>query len=320
MIEVEGLTRYYGALPAVADVGFRIEEREVVGLLGRNGAGKSTTLRLLAGLLLPSAGTVRIGGVDASDAPDSLRRRIGFLPEDPPLHREMRVRDFLAWCGELKGMSRREALARVPAVLVTCRLEDVADRVIGELSHGYRKRVGIGQAIIHAPALVILDEPISGLDPQQIVGMREVVRSLARESTVIVSSHILSEIAQTCDRIFVIDGGRLVAQGTEEELARKLGGGLRLRLELRGAAEAARAVLAATSGAVVDALHDRGEGRLEVVITLGEDRTEALVAALVGAGIGVRRVADAADELEEVFLRLTRGDAHAAAQTGGGAS
>src|SRR5262245_11695542 len=218
MIEATGLTRYYGDFPALQDASFTIADREIVGLLGLNGAGKSTAMRILAGLLLPSAGTVRVGGVDAVADPDALRRKIGFLPEEPPLYREMRVREFLQWCGEIKGRSRAEVKKAMPEVLATCDIEHVADRVIGELSHGYKKRVGIAQAIVHRPEVVILDEPISGLDPQQIVEMRKVVRSLKEFATVLISSHILSEIEQTCDRILVIHQGKLVAEGSEEEL------------------------------------------------------------------------------------------------------
>ncbi|MEX1369513.1 MAG: ABC transporter ATP-binding protein, partial [Nannocystaceae bacterium] len=204
MIEASGLTRYYGDFAALSDASFTIEDREIVGFLGLNGAGKSTVLKILAGLLQPSAGSVKVGGVDASTDPDALRRKIGFLPEEPPLYREMRVREFLQWCGELKGCSKAEVRKALPTVLKTCDLEAMADRVIGELSHGYKKRVGIAQAIIHRPEVVILDEPISGLDPQQIVEMRKVVRSLKEHATVLISSHILSEIEQTCDRILVI--------------------------------------------------------------------------------------------------------------------
>ncbi len=308
MIEVEGLTCYYGRFPAIRDLRFTIDAREIVGLLGLNGAGKSTTLRVLAGLLMPSAGTVRIGGQDTGSAPASLRRKIGFLPEDPPLYLDMQVSEFLRWCGQIKGMTRAEADARLPAVLEACRLTDVPNRVIGDLSHGYCKRVGIAQAIIHQPDLVILDEPIAGLDPRQIVGMREVVKSLGRESTVLISSHILSEIAQTCDRILVIDNGALVAEGTEQELAGRFETGARLELTVRGERSAFEAVVARLAWVSSHDVTPSDDG-LEVVLELAEDRREELVAALVGAGFGVRRVSDVAGELEGIFLRLTHGEA-----------
>ncbi len=306
MIEVQGLTRYYGRHPAVRDLSFRIPGKQVVGLLGLNGAGKSTTLKVLAGLLMPSAGTVRIAGVDATSAPGELRRRIGFLPEEPPLYLEMRVREFLAWCGAIKGMGKDQIEARMPEVLGLCQLEGVADDVIEVLSHGYRKRVGIAQAILHGPDLLLLDEPISGLDPKQIVGMRETIRALGERATVILSSHILSEVEQTCDRILVIDEGRLVAEGTEEDLSSRFGAGVRLLLELRGGRSAVESVLAGFEGVSASAVTEREPGLVSAEVTLASDRREDLAAALVQAGVGLRRMEEGEGELERIFLSLTR--------------
>lgn len=305
MIEVENLTRYYGQLAAVRDVSFTTGEGEIVGFLGLNGAGKSTTLKILAGLLLPSAGTVRIEGVDAFAAHDDLRRRIGFLPEEPPLYREMRVAEFLRWCGEIKGKSGAEVSKALPEVMGVCQIEHVAERVIGELSHGYKKRVGIAQAIIHRPSLVILDEPISGLDPAQIVEMRRVVRALKEYATVLVSSHILTEIEQTCDRILVFHEGRLVAQGTEETLARDIGSGRRVTLEVRADPDALRELLNATLSVEDSEVRELGDGICTADVTLTGDHRERVVEALVRAKMGVRRVAEARGELEQVFLNLT---------------
>jgi ABC-2 type transport system ATP-binding protein len=306
MIEAEGLTRYYGSFPAVRDASFEIGDREIVGFLGLNGAGKSTLLKILAGLLMPTAGKVTIDGIDALDAPDVARRRIGFLPEEPPLYREMRVGEFLLWAGQLKGRSKAQVTADLPRVLDTCELSDVADRVIAELSHGYRKRVGIAQAIIHRPQVVILDEPISGLDPQQIVEMRSVVQSLKKNATVLISSHILSEVAQTCDRVLVIHKGRLVAEGSEQELGDTLGQGTRLRLDLKGRPALVEETLAASE--LVEGYELRnGPGEILVAsVTLQRDRREVLIKDLVDAGIGVRGVQDAVSELEQIFLELTR--------------
>jgi ABC-2 type transport system ATP-binding protein len=309
MIEAIGLTRYYGDFPALQDASFTIADREIVGLLGLNGAGKSTAMRILAGLLLPSAGTVKVGGIDAVADPDALRRKIGFLPEDPPLYREMRVREFLQWCGEIKGRSRAEVKKALPEVLATCDIEHVADRVIAELSHGYKKRVGIAQAIVHRPEVVILDEPISGLDPQQIVEMRKVVRSLQAFATVLISSHILSEIEQTCDRILVIHRGKLVAEGSEEELGARKDHARHLTLAVRGDEAALREVLA--DAALVERFElettegEPKEHRATVVLT--GDRREALVRALVEAGLGLRSLGEARSELERIFLQLTAG-------------
>lgn len=312
MIEAIGLTRYYGDFPALQDASFTIADREVVGLLGLNGAGKSTAMRILAGLLLPSAGTVKVGGIDAVADPDALRRKIGFLPEDPPLYREMRVRELLQWCGEVKGRSKAEVRKSMPEVLATCDIEHVADRVIAELSHGYKKRVGIAQAIIHRPEVVILDEPISGLDPQQIVEMRRVVRSLGDFATVLISSHILSEIEQTCDRILVIHRGRLVAEGSEEELGARKDHARHLTLTVRGDAAALRRVLGRTELVEryeLDAVEGPGsaapEHRATVVLT--GDLREELVRAVVAEGLGLRSLGEARSELERIFLQLTAG-------------
>jgi ABC-2 type transport system ATP-binding protein len=306
MIEAIGLTRYYGDFPALQDASFTIADREIVGLLGLNGAGKSTAMRILAGLLLPSAGTVHVGGIDAVADPDALRRKIGFLPEEPPLYREMRVREFLQWCGEIKGRSKGEVKKAMPEVLATCDIEHVADRVIAELSHGYKKRVCIAQAIVHRPEVVILDEPISGLDPQQIVEMRKVVRSLKDFATVLISSHILSEIEQTCDRILVIHRGRLVAEGSDEELGARGERDRNVSVTVRGPANALRAVLDAAAFVegyeLVDAT---GDPRAKVTLT--GDHRKALVAALVAADLELRELTASSSEteLEQIFLRLT---------------
>jgi ABC-2 type transport system ATP-binding protein len=306
VIEVHSLSRYYGERRAVDDVSFSIRTGEVVGLLGLNGAGKSTTLKVLAGLILPSSGTVTVDGFDMSQAPVAVRSRIGFLPEDPPLYTEMTVTEFLFFVGGLRGLGRPAIAERLPVVLGIAQLNEVAGRVIGELSHGFRKRVGIAQAIIHSPKLIILDEPISGLDPVQIVDMRAVIRSLAKESTVIVSSHILSEISQTCDRLIVLNDGRLVATGTEAELAANLKTGGTIDVSVRGTIQAAIAVINAVSGVGEVVAIAESDGRAQLRVNMKEDCREAIVSALVAGGLGVRGVEDAADELEQIFLDLTR--------------
>lgn len=312
MIEVQSLSRTYGAHRAVDDVSFTIGQHQVVGFLGLNGAGKTTTLKLIAGLLSPSAGTVRVDGVDIADAPVSFRKRIGFLPETPPLYTEMTVSDFLRYVGRLRGVSASEVEARLPDVIGRCQLRGQEDRVIDELSHGYRKRVGIASAIIHKPSLVILDEPISGLDPVQIVEMREVIKALGHDCTVLVSSHILSEISQTCSRILVFADGRLVADGTEAELAARFRVGTRLHFTLVGSRAAVEAFFGAQAGLGDVQVGPEADGRVAARVELaagGGQSPEALVAGLVAAGIGVRRLDDAQDELEEIFMGLTRGGA-----------
>jgi len=306
MIEVQSLSRFYGSRCAVDEVSFSIAENEVVGFLGLNGAGKTSTLKVLGGLLLPSGGEVTVDGVDMSTNPTDVRARIGFLPEDPPLYTEMTVAAFLRFVASLRGMASADVDARLPEVLEKTHLTDVSERVIDELSHGYRKRVGIAQAIIHRPKLVILDEPISGLDPVQIVEMRSVIRSLREESTVLVSSHILSEISQTCDRILVLSQGRLVAQGTETELAGRFHIGGSIDLRLRGDEDSCRAILeGADMVKKVIRLDTEGDD-LSLRVNMAEDVREHLVALLVENKIGVRGVVNAHDELEGIFLDLAR--------------
>lgn len=308
MITVQGLTHYYGERRAVEDLNFEIAENEIVGFLGLNGAGKSTTLKVLAGLVIPTAGVVTVDGADLVSGAAEFRARIGYLPEDPPLYKEMTVREFLLYVGQLKGRSAADVEARLPTVLATCQIDHVQHRVIQELSHGYKKRVGIAQAIIHQPRLVILDEPISGLDPKQIVEMRQVVRALGKECTVLISSHILAEISETCDRILVLNGGRIVAQGKEADLAAAAGAtGAHLTLVVRGAKDAVGAALRGVAAVTKwDAVEEPG-GLLRVHLALSADARESVVVALVTAGIGVRRMVEDESELENVFLGLTQG-------------
>ena len=319
MIEVQGLTRYYGSFPAVRDVSFEIGDRVIVGFLGLNGAGKSTVLKVLGGLLPPSAGTVKVGGTDVMEAPDSVRARIGFLPEEPPLYREMRVNDFLRWCGELKGVRGADLDKRLAEVLELCHLKDVEHRLIDTLSHGYRKRVGIAQAIIHRPQLVILDEPISGLDPVQIVEMREVLKNLKGSCTILVSSHILSEISQTCDQILVLHQGRIVAEGSEAELSERMQAKSRVRVTLRGEQTAVEELLGSLEFVEsYDFTSTKGEIAKANVVLAGDTREE-FAAAVVAAGLGLRQLEDGGSELENVFLGLTKEGAVSGATRDNGA-
>jgi ABC-2 type transport system ATP-binding protein len=306
MIVAEGISKFYGARQALEDLSFSIEKGEVVGFLGLNGAGKTTVLKILSGLLLPSSGRIEVDGIDGLDEPRELRRRIGFLPDRPPLYGDMTVRQMLRYAGRLNGVAAADIERRVDEVIALADLKAVADDLVDWLSHGYRQRVGIAQTIVHEPALVILDEPISGLDPEQIVGMRSLIRGLGERHTVLLSSHILGEISQTCDRLLVLNQGRIVAQGTEQELVR---GAVSDELELtvRGEAAAAQAALAGVAdvGDVKVVAVDGDIVRL-VARVEGADAREGAVAALVHKGLGVHRVAPAGGGLESVFLKLTR--------------
>ena len=305
IVRTERLSKSYGAVTALDGVGFDCEAGDVVGVLGLNGAGKSTLLRILAGELLPSGGSVSIGGVELGADSRAMRSLVGYLPEEPPLYREMRVRDYLAFAGALNGVPRPELPGRIAAVAERVHVDDHLDRVIGELSMGYRKRVGIAQAILHEPDVVLLDEPVSSLDPAEIVGMRELVRSLGGGRTVFTSSHHLREVHETCDSILVLHEGALVAHGTQEELG-ALAGRERIEVEVRGPVEAVLSSLPAGAAAVGSA--ELGGGLTAVTIELVEAPREEVVARLVAAGLGVRRVEPVRSDLERIFLDIVSND------------
>lgn len=318
MIEIQDLYKYYGDRRAVGPFSCSIAAGEIVGLLGLNGAGKTTTLRILACDLLPSSGSVRVDGLDVVEHPHEVRARIGYLPDTPPLYKEMTVDAYLRFAARLRGLSSAEADRRVPEVEEMTQLQSVANDPIASLSHGYKQRVGIAQAIVHRPRLLVLDEPISGLDPVQIVEMRELLRSLRGEHTILLSSHILSEISETCDRILVIRAGEIAATGTEAELSTKLLSGMRAEVTVREAPtqayrddarggrfarETAKAVEGVRSVEIVPA-SEPGEGVVTLRVEADRDVREALCKALVEAGLGVLQVGASERELESVFLSL----------------
>ncbi|MBK9259636.1 MAG: ABC transporter ATP-binding protein [Polyangiaceae bacterium] len=315
MIEIEDLYKYYGERRAVGPLSFAIEAGEIVGLLGLNGAGKTTTLRILACDLLPSSGTVKVDGIDVVESPHEVRARIGYLPDTPPLYGDMTVRAYLHFAARLRGMSYADADKRVPEVIETTALEDVRDQLISSLSHGFKQRVGIAQAIVHKPRLLVLDEPISGLDPKQIVEIRELLRSLKGDHTILLSSHILSEISETCDRLLVIRDGQIAASGTEAELSAKLlrqkGVDVTARGDENKALDTARAVKGVV-GAEIEGATETGENVFTLRIEAEGDVREAVCKALVEAGIGLLEVRRSERELESVFLELAGSPAETA--------
>jgi ABC-2 type transport system ATP-binding protein len=310
MIEVRDLVKYYGERRAVGPLSFAIDKGEIVGLLGLNGAGKTTALRVLACDLLPSSGTVRIDGIDVVDQPHDVRRRIGYLPDTPPLYGEMTVHEYLLFVARLRGLSLADAERRAGVVEASAQLEAVKDDPISSLSHGFKQRVGIAQAVVHGPRLLILDEPISGLDPVQIVEMRQLLRSLRGEHTIVLSSHILTEISETCDRLLVLGEGRILAAGTEDELSRSLLGGGDVVLTVRGESEArVKELLEKVDGVrAVELLAPRESGAFTLRARADKDVREEACKALVGAGVGVLEIARTKQELESIFMRLTAGD------------
>jgi gliding motility-associated transport system ATP-binding protein len=302
MIQVEGLTKYYGEHAAIRDVSFTIGQGEVIGFLGLNGAGKTTTLKILGCVLLPTSGRVVIDGHDAVRAPHEVRKRIGFLPDTPPLYEEMTVGAYLAYVAQLRGVSAKEVRARVAEAEEQTALREMDGTLISMLSHGYRQRVGVAQALVHRPAFLLLDEPTSGLDPAQIRGMRELIRTLKGSHTVLVSSHILPEISETCDRLLVISGGQLVAQGTEEALARELGGGT-IEVEVRG--DRARALEVLAEIGPVSVVQEEG-GVLALRVEASPDLRPRVARALMVAGLELIRLERGTQRLESIFLNLTR--------------
>ncbi len=316
VIETQELTKFYADRRAVGPLSVSIAQGEIVGLLGLNGAGKTTTLRMLAGDLLPSSGRVLIDGVDIVEHPEAVRARIGYLPDVPPLYDEMTVREQLVFAARLRGISRADAPRLAAEAELATELGAVQGDRIGTLSHGFRQRAGIAQAIVHGPSLLVLDEPISGLDPVQIVEMRRLLLRLRGRHTTIVSSHILSEISETCDRILVIRDGEVVAAGTEAELSARLVQGVRFDVAVRAERAAATAAIEAVAGVVRVEPRDGGEsapGVTALRVEADRDAREDVCRALVGAGLGVLELARHDRELESVFLRLAGRDRDGAA-------
>ena len=324
MIEIRDLYKYYGATRALGPVSAEIDQGEIVGLLGVNGAGKTTALRILACDLLPSSGAVRVDGIDVVERPEAVRERIGYLPDVPPLYGDMRVGEYLAFAARLRGVGSGDVARRVGAVEELTALTERHDDPISTLSHGFQQRVGIAQAIIHEPKLVVLDEPISGLDPVQIVEMRQLVRALAGKHTVLLSSHILSEISETCDRLLVIKDGEIVASGTEKELSAKLLEGMRVRIALRakGSSSAVLSIKAkkalgdvAGVSTVEDTVTAESSDEIAAfVVDAKQDVRPALATAVVSAGFELLELGRIEHELESVFLRIAGGGGASSAE------
>jgi ABC-2 type transport system ATP-binding protein len=313
MIRASNLSKFYGGKRALGPVTFEIKDGETVGFLGLNGAGKTTALRILACDLRPSGGTIEVGGVDAVADPHEVRKRIGFLPENPPLYTDMIVSEYLRFAGELRGMSKGEVKRRLPEVLEVTDIGDVAADQIGTLSHGFRQRVGVAQAIIHEPKFLILDEPTRGLDPMQIVEMRNLIHDLKQNHTVLISSHILTEISQTCDRLLVLGHGRIIGAGSETDLATSESEIRQVTVTIRlpsgeDPKGQIRKVLAAIDG--VSSVADPYEqgGGLSFALSTAKDCRAEVSRAVVQAKLDLLKLDYARSELENTFIRLVGGD------------
>jgi len=304
MIQVEQLSKYYGARAAIRNLSFRIDSGEVVGFLGLNGAGKTTTLRILGCVLLPTSGMVRLDGQDLLSAPRQLRARIGWLPETPPLYEDMAVGEYLAFVAGLRGVESGRIPTRVGETEERTGLTALDAEPISTLSHGYRQRVGVAQALVHGPDVLLLDEPANGLDPVQNVEMRALIRGLRGDHTVLVSSHILPEIAQTCDRLLVVRDGELVAQGSEAELEERLGVGSGVDLEISGPVEAVVTALRALPGVRSVTVQPTATGRTVLRVDAPDALRPTLALAAIGTGAQLFRLDVSADRLESLFLKL----------------
>jgi ABC-2 type transport system ATP-binding protein len=307
VIEVQHLTKRYGPTTAVDDVSFRVERGEVLGFLGPNGAGKTTTMRVLTGYMPPSEGRAIVAGYDVLTQPIEAKRRTGYLPETPPLYPEMTVRDYLAFVARIKGVPRGERKSRVASVMERTRIADMANRHCGKLSKGYRQRVGLAQAIMHNPDVLILDEPTAGLDPKQINETRQLIKDLGGEHTVILSTHILPEVSQTCHRVVIINKGRVVAVDTPENLTARLRGSETMFLQVDAAGADVRTALQAIPGVTqVAASETRGTvTSFEINSETGRDVRRDLASAVVTQGWGLLELRPLRMSLEEIFLHLT---------------
>jgi ABC-2 type transport system ATP-binding protein len=308
MIEVQHLTKRYGPFTAVDDVSFRVEKGEILGFLGPNGAGKTTTMRMVTGYMPATEGKAVVAGYDVFEQPLEAKRRTGYLPETPPLYTEMTVREYLAFVARLKlpKASAAERAERINSVMRKTHVDDMANRHCGKLSKGYRQRVGLAQALIHDPDVLILDEPTAGLDPKQIMETRDLIRSLAGTHTIVLSTHILPEVAQTCQRVVIINKGRVVAVDTPENLTHQLKGAATLYVQVDGGADAAdvlRGVPGVHSVTVADS-----QGSLtgfEVDAEPNRDVRRDVARAVVERGWGLLELRPTRMSLEEIFLQLT---------------
>lgn len=310
MIEVEHLSKIYGATHAIKDVTFSVEKGEILGFLGPNGAGKTTTMRILTGYLPATSGTARIAGFDVHENSMAVRKRIGYLPETPPLYPDMAVEGFLHFVARIKGVSAGDRPKRVESAMARCNLLEKRHVLIRKLSKGFRQRVGIAQAIVHDPPAIILDEPTVGLDPRQIIDVRHLIKSLAGEHTIILSTHILPEVSMTCNRVAIINRGEVVATNTPGQLMEELIGGSGYELEVEGNLEPVQTRLQTLTGVkLVEQISNTylPENRHKIRITLepGTELGRDIAAIVVGTGAGLYEMKRIQATLEDVFLQLT---------------
>jgi ABC-2 type transport system ATP-binding protein len=305
MIEVEQLTKYYGFLPAISDLSFSIGQGEVVGFLGPNGAGKTTTLKILTCFLPPTSGQARINGLDVYRNSLKVREQVGYLPESVPLYSEMTVERFLSFAAQAKGMGAREIKTSINKTLDDCGLQKVRGRIIGHLSKGFKQRVGLAQALLNNPPVLILDEPTIGLDPAQVVEIRELIRSLGQERTIILSSHILPEVSQICQRVIIINRGRIVAIDTVSNLTAQIQTSRKIHLTIQGPREDILKVLMLQPGVLkADENSDEGPEGYLVEMDKDKDIRADLARLIIEKGWGLLEMRSQELSLEEVFVQI----------------
>jgi ABC-2 type transport system ATP-binding protein len=311
VIEVQHLTKRYGRLTAVEDVSFRVERGEILGFLGPNGAGKTTTMRILTGFMPATEGKAMVAGFDVFDQPIDAKRRTGYLPEMPPLYPDMTVADYLTFVAKIKGVPSSERRQRIKTVMERTRVVDVGDRLCARLSKGYKQRVGLAQALIHNPDVLILDEPTAGLDPKQIIETRELIKELAGDHTIILSTHILPEVSQTCQRVVIINKGRVVAVDTPDNLTARLRGSETIYLQIDAAGPDPSAVLTQVDGVRRVAEADRRDGVVayEIDSETGRDVRRDLARTVISSGWGLLEMRPMRMSLEDIFLSLTTEEA-----------
>jgi ABC-2 type transport system ATP-binding protein len=316
VIEVQHLTKRYGRVTAVDDVSFRVERGEILGFLGPNGAGKTTTMRILTGYMPATDGKAIVAGFDVFDQPIEAKRRTGYLPETPPLYPDMSVLEYLEFVAKIKGVPSNERSSRIKQVMQRTRIDDMAGRQCAKLSKGYRQRVGLAQAILHNPDVLILDEPTAGLDPKQIIETRELIKELAGDHTIILSTHILPEVSQTCQRVVIINKGRVVAVDTPANLTARLRGSETLFVQVDAAGADAAGVLGHIPGVTRVAESERRDGVVgyEVDSETGRDVRRDLARTIVSSGWGLLELRPMRMSLEEIFLSLTTDETAAAAK------
>jgi ABC-2 type transport system ATP-binding protein len=310
MIEAQNLVRRYGGFTAVDDISFSVGEKEIVGILGPNGAGKTTTIRMITGFLPPTSGKVTVSGKDLFESPREARRQVGYLPENVALYNEMRVEEYLAYRARLEGLSRAEGRDAIGSTVERCLLTDVRRQIIGTLSKGYRQRVGLATAILHKPQVLVLDEPTVGLDPRQIIAIRELIRELGQERTLLLSTHILPEVELLCSRVVIIDRGRIVAQGTPESLRQT---NPNLRITLKDAPPDLSEILGRIPD--VTGVHPSGDGGFVVDFRSGADIREEVFRTAVERGWVLLELARGRASLEDLFVQITTHDAAATPET-----